>query len=214
MKRLLIAALSVAAMSLAAGTPVLAQGNNPLITVDEFGHGTLQFPGGPLIPTAGVLAPDPGPGGLAAAMTYNLLGPPGLVAGDVFLLEPGSSNAVSDVIRFNPAGTGNPGYPASLLFYSDTADAPDETPAPADTGFPTAFYTNQFVLREVLQVDHHVASYTPTANQPGFVPGFSVSYLLISSVPEPSSLALLSAGGLTFTGLAVVRRRKRAPAGA
>src|SRR6516165_8324985 len=89
------------------GTSTFAD-NNPLITVDERGSGSLLFPGAPPIPTHGVLAVDPGPGGLAAALTYNLLGPPGLVAGDVFLLE---GTVVSDVIRFNPAGTGSAGYP-------------------------------------------------------------------------------------------------------
>jgi hypothetical protein len=185
--------------------------NNPLITVDENGNGALLFPGAPPIPTIGVLAPDPGPGGLAAALTYNLLGPPGLVAGDVFLLEPGTSNSVSDIIRFNPAGTGNPGYPASLVFYSDTADAGLEMPTLADTGFPTAFYTNQLVLREV-GTTNHSATYTPTASQPGFIPGFAVTYQITSSappivpVPEPTTLALFGVGTLGLAGWRLRRR--------
>src|SRR5438128_1507763 len=62
--------------------------NNPLITVDEHGKGTIQFPGGPALPLPGVLAPDPGPGGQPAVLTYNLLGPPALVSGDLLLIEP------------------------------------------------------------------------------------------------------------------------------
>src|SRR5690348_13331829 len=96
--------------------------NVPLITVDENGNGTLLFPGGVPIPTHGVLAADPGPGGLSSVLTYNLLGPPSLVAGDVLLTDGGG---LQDVIRFNPAGTGNPAYPASLLFYSDNLDGFD-----------------------------------------------------------------------------------------
>jgi hypothetical protein len=48
------------------------------------------------------------------------------------------------VIRFNPAGTGNPAYPANLLFYSDNVDSVDssgETPSP-----PTALYTNRVTI--------------------------------------------------------------------
>lgn len=54
-----------------------------------------------------LLAFDPGPGGLASALTYSGLGnPPSLVAGDVLVFEPGIGNTLSDVIRFNPANTG------------------------------------------------------------------------------------------------------------
>src|SRR5262245_19012686 len=119
---------------------------NPLISVDENGNGTLLFPGGQPIPTQGVLMPDPGPGGLSSVLTYNLLGPPALVAGDVLLQEAGGQ--LFDVVRFNPAGTGgNPAYPASLLFYSDNTDGFDalsDTPSP-----PTAFYTNTITIPEV-----------------------------------------------------------------
>src|SRR5690242_11119656 len=98
--------LCLTVLWLAMGGMAYAQGNFPLITVDEKGNGSLLFPGGGPIPTIGVLAPDPGPGGLPAALTYDLLGPPGLVAGDLILLEPGAGvGTISDIIRFNPAGT-------------------------------------------------------------------------------------------------------------
>jgi hypothetical protein len=150
---------------------------------------------------------------LAAALTYNLLGPPSLVAGDLLLLEPGASNAVSDVVRFNPAGTGSPNYPASLVFYSDTADPVGEKPQAADTGLPTAFYTNTFVGREVVGGGpanlNHTFTYTPTAGEPGFIAGFSVTYFIQSSVvvPEPGPIVLgsVSAGA----GLVGVWWRRR-----
>src|SRR5438105_1469877 len=117
----------------APGNELQAQ-NNPTITLPENGMGTIQFPAGPVTPLPGVLAPDPGPGGQSSALTYNLLGPPALVAGDVFLLD---GAGTSDVIRLNPAGTGTPGYPASAVFYSLAGGG-----QLADTGFPSAFYPN------------------------------------------------------------------------
>jgi hypothetical protein len=155
-----------------------------------------------------VLAPDPGPGGLGSVLSYNLLGPPGLVAGDVFLLEPGGG-PISDIIRFNPAGTGSPGYPASLLFYSNDISGG----LLADVGLPTANYTNTVTLTETLTPSGFFG-YTPTAAQPGFVPGFSVSYNFSradAAVPEPASIAMLGTGALAFLGYAR-RRRKRAVA--
>lgn len=144
-------------------------------------------------------------------MTYNLGSPPGLVAGDVLLFEPGLGNTLSDVIRFNPAGTGgNNSYPNALVFYSDTQDS-GEAPAPADTGFPISFYANTVNVRES-GFNTHVATYTPFAGQPGFVQGFTVTYNFVSStaVPEPGPLVL--AGLASVLGLAAVRFRRKAAA--
>ena len=189
-------------------------GGNPTITVDENGNGTIQFPGGPAGALPGVLAPDPGPGGLASALTYNLLGPPGLVAGDLILLEPGGGGLLSEIIRFNPAGTAA-GYPASLVFYSDNADGSDSL---ADKGFPTSLYANNLTAVEVgPEIGPNGFTYTPTANQPGFIPGFGVTYVIrsdLATVPEPSTLALCGLmGTLGAAGAAWKARRKRtAPA--
>lgn len=176
-----------------------AQGNNPLITVFEDGTGSLLFPGGSPIVTTGVLAPDPGPGGLSLALTFNLLGPPGLVAGDLNVFENLSEN-LGDVIRFNPAGTGSAGYPASLVFYSAAGGG-----LLGDTGLPTGAYTNVVFNSESGSED---LFYTPTANQPGFVPGFSVTYHIISgasSVPESGTTITLL--GLGMAGIAFIRRK-------
>ena len=102
-------------LTLAFAGVALAQGGNPFITLTENGYGFLLFPGGSPIVTHGVLAVDPGPGGLPSALTYNLLGPPGLVAGDLHINEI-QGVVGSDIIRFNPAGTGTPGYPGKRGF--------------------------------------------------------------------------------------------------
>ena len=180
---------------------------NPLISVDEHGNGNLLFPGGSPIFTQGTLQPDPGPGGLGSALTYSLLGPPSLVAGDVLVQELISADLVlSEIIRVNPAATGSPGYPASLVFYSDTGDGVD---ALADTGFPTALYTNTATALEVGPEGANGFVYTPTANQPGFVPGFAVSYSITSdgTIPEPATLSLFAiAGGLLIAGKRWIKR--------
>jgi hypothetical protein len=201
--------LSLAVFLLAIGSQAQAQ-NNPLITVDERGNGSIAFPGSLPSTLPGVLAPDPGPGGLSAALTYNLGGPPSLVAGDVLLFEPGIGGAISDQFRFNPAGTGgNPAYPASLVLYSAGGDSL------GDKGFPIdrATYPNTLILTETGPEfgPNGLFAYTPTANQPGFVPGFAVTYNITSdagtAVPEPASLVMV--GTAVLAGLGYAWRRKR-----
>ncbi|MEP6753976.1 MAG: hypothetical protein ABJA67_00630 [Chthonomonadales bacterium] len=184
-------------------------GNNPLITVDENGNGSIQFSGSPPTNMPGVLLADPGPGGLGSALTYNLLGPPSLVAGDLVMTEP-SDGSITDLIRFNPSGTGGQNF-SSLVFYSDNADGVDSL---ADKGFPQSRYTNVvFVTETGPEAGPNGFVYTPTANQPGFVAGFNVTYNIISdpgvSVPEPGSVTLLLGLAVPGTALAFRRLRRR-----
>src|SRR3977135_533208 len=70
------------------------------LTVDENGNALLVTPNTP--PGGfffnGSLQADPGPGGLALALTYNLQGPTSVVAGDVLMQEVGGT-AIQDIVR-------------------------------------------------------------------------------------------------------------------
>ncbi len=142
-------------------------------------------------------AQDPGPGGLALALTYGLLNPPGLTAGDLILQEIGTTFN-SDIIRFNPSQNGG-----SAVFYSDILDGGADL---ADTGFPTALYANNLTVTEVGPEGLNGFSYTPTAGQPGFISGAGgpVTYVIQSdTIPEPASAALFLAGA----GFLLARKR-------
>ena len=177
------------AVLLALGSNAFAQGFSISITLDENGTGHFTNTAGFNAPLPGVLAPDPGPGGLPLALTYDLLNPPGLTSGDVLMLDP--SNATSDIIRFN-APTGSTG---SAVFYSLVGGG-----QLGDTGFPAALYANTATILEG-------ATYTPVQGQPGFVAGAGgpVSYTFISGIPDTATTyALLS---MSLAGLALLRRK-------
>jgi uncharacterized protein (TIGR03437 family) len=133
------------------------------ISVDTLGNASLTGPAG-VSALSSAAAADPGPGGLGSVLTYTLLNPPSLVFGDVQLTGPAG---VSELIRFNAAGTGNPGYLASLLFYSSPADGGGHlvnTPTP-----PATLYPN------VVSVPLGTV-YTPGPGQPGYVASVVTHY--------------------------------------
>lgn len=195
---------SLAGMLLLVGGAASAQQFTVMVTVDENGNGTLTNSAGFFSTLPFSIAPDPGPGGLPAVLTYGLLNPPGLVAGDV-LLQDGIGGPILDVIRFNPQENGG-----SLVFYSDNTDGSDslgDTPGP-----PTALYDNRITIQEIGPEGDNGAFYTPLAGQPGFVTGASgpVTYHFISdSVPEPGSIAMIAGLGVTGSLFAVSRLRRR-----
>jgi hypothetical protein len=164
------------------------------ITIDENGHGLFTNSNGFASALAFTLQNDPGPGGLGNAVTYSLLNPPGLTAGDLVLTE---SGVISDIIRFNPNETCS-GSTGCLGFYSDKSDGVDSL---ADIGFSTALYANNLTFLETGLEGNNGFTYTPLAGQPGFVAGAAgpVTYVIQSdvpsaAVPEPSTILLVGTG--------------------
>lgn len=208
---LLGAGALVAALAVGSGASALDANGNIVISVDENGKGTINgFLGVQTLPSA--LQDDPAPGGLLNVLTYDLLNPPSLVAGDV-LLQDGVGGPVLDVVRFNLSGLSPAVGTGSLVFYSDNIDGFD---ALADTsGPPSTLYSNSITILEVGSEANNGAIYIPSAGQPGFVAGASapVEYIFTSdgvfSVPEPGTwgLMLLGVGAM---GAALRSRRKSA----
>ena len=167
------AAIFVADSSLGGRPPTVVT-----IAVNTLGTGSLNGPEGTLA-LAGSAAADPGPGGLSSVLTYPLLNPPSLVIGDVQLT---GSSGVTELIRFNPAGKGSPGYAASLVYYSNPSDGASHlvnTPTP-----PTTLYPN------VVSVP--VGSvYTPGRGQPGYV-AFIITHYTFAQISCSYSLTLTS----------------------
>jgi hypothetical protein len=190
----------------ASDQPVAQQAFSVSIVVDENGNGRLTNTAGANIALSFALQNDPGPGGLDNVLTYSLVSPPSLTAGDVlFSGEPGLAFG-GDIVRFNPTERCVDGTIGCLVFYSDNIPIADSL---ADTsGPPLDLYPNTTTVLEMGPEGNNFAIYTPLPGQPGFVAGAAgpVTYTLISDVPEPSSLAILVVG---LAGAGLVRRQFR-----
>jgi hypothetical protein len=168
---------------------------NPTFTFPETGQGKLELPNGFVVLLPGVLAPDPGPGGLSSALTFTAHpAEENLVVGDLFLLD--GNGRVSDILRFNP-GAAISGQP--IVFYSN-----DSNGLLADTGLPAGFYANSLTI---LENPSGPTIYTPIAGQPGFEPAsgaLPVTYQIFSTPDDGSTLSLLA---VAIFGIAFVRRK-------
>jgi hypothetical protein len=162
--------------------------------------------------------------------SYRLLDPNGndinnIVLGSVGLCEPGilcnadtlangpvddegntdrrSDNAVWAAIN-NAAGAR---IGTSLTFCSDPGD-----PGGEDVVIPGCtelWATHNLFINEVAPVKGvELTPYTPTANQPGFWPGNTATYDLISDTPEPSSFFLFGTSILGVWGALRMKRRR------
>ena len=166
---LLLSASSIATAGPYTASPGDLVAGNIVNTIDENGHATLNGFLGPQ-PEPFALQNDPGPGGLANVLTYSLLNPPGLTAGDLLINEPG--DGLGDVVRFNPGERCTDGSLGCLVFYSATPpfDSLADTLAP-----PGSFYANRITLAENAAGQ---VIYTPVAGQPGFVAGAGAPVVL------------------------------------
>jgi hypothetical protein len=190
----------------ASDQPVAQQAFSVSIVVDENGNGRATTTAGANIALPFSLQNDPGPGGLDNVLTYSLVSPPGLTAGDVLFSGEAGLAFGGDIVRFNPTERCVDGTIGCLVFYSDNIPIADSL---ADTdGPPLDLYPNTTTVLEMGPEGNNFAVYTPLPGQPGFVAGADgpVTYTLISDVPEPSTLTILAVG---LAGAGLVRRRSR-----
>ena len=187
---LLLATLSLIGVARLSAVP------NPTFTFTENGLGQVELPNGLVIPLPHVLAPDPGPGGLSSALTFNLHPDNPLLPGDLVLRE--VSGTISDVIRFNLGAPLGPPFTVSVVFYSNDSEG-----LLADTGLPTLLQANTVTL---LENNSGPTVYTPVAGQPGFEPGLPVALTYqIFSTPDPGSTVSLFA--VALCGIGLLRRK-------
>jgi len=191
-KILLVASLTSA---MAAATALSQPFPNALWSFNEQGLGL--FNGGTTIGySLGTNRVDPVSG--MSTLWYSVGGPP-VLAGDVVLIEPQTSQ-ISDLIRFDGQG--------GLYFFSDLEPG-ELNPDPADVPqLPAPI--NPVVLNEVGPEGNNGAFYLPGPGMPGFdptgvLPG--LQYQFISDVPEPSSMALLITGA-GLLALKLVRSKR------
>jgi hypothetical protein len=169
-----------------------------ILTFDENGHGNFN---GATLPFS--VGPDPSGGLPVNVLIYTL--PFVVTPGDVGLLEnpvgSGTNLVLSDIVRFYTPTTANT---SEIIFYSDFEIAePDHDIA--DTGLPQS--PNTILIQEIGPENNNGAVWNPVPGQPGSLPtGATISYNIISDVPEPGTLTLATLGGGLL--LAVFKRRQ------
>ena len=192
----LFKAAALAAIITGSTTCAFAQSNITAM-VDEFGHGTYN---GTTLTSGMVRDTISGITTLAYFLPYSP------VSGDVVLIgpEPGNTNAISDVLRFENAGT-NEGF---LFFFSDVSTN-DPADSLADVGLPQLGQLPTIFISEIGPEGNNGAAYLAAVGGPGSLlfPAAPVQYNFISDgvIPEPASLLLGTLGG----GLLLLSNQRR-----
>jgi hypothetical protein len=154
---------------------------------DERGNGSISINGGPIQALNGTLLPDPSNGG-KPALTFLLPGAAGPAGnGDVRIFEDVGQTILGDVLRFTDAAGNLSGATADrMIFYSALGGG-----LLADTGFPANLGAGQLANPVIERADGTFQYRADATNV----------YTVVSEVvPEPSTLALLTLGGIALAG--------------
>jgi len=158
-----------------------------VISFDENGNGDVD--GTPLV--SGIDTPP-----IGHETLYYVLSATFVSTGDVKIMEPGTTDEISDVLRFVNLVTAQQ---ARVYVYSDLPEAGELPPFDlADIGIPTEF---QSIVRSFTEEGtegswnglHYTAS---GSTDPGNLMGGPVNYVFTSDVPEPATLLLLGTAGI------------------
>ncbi len=206
MKQLLKTAVVAGFTLTLSGQVLFGQLTNPVVTIDEFGVGTLN---GTVLPSS--LGPDPS-GGITTSPVLIYTLPFQVIPGDVVLVssnEPANSPnyPISDVVRFWNTTSGNQ---SQIIFYSDFSPT-DPANAPADVGIPSQLLQPIVGVNEIgPESGPNGATYIPSGpGLPGFAPALGLAqYNIISDVPEPGLATLLLSGLGVFFGVHHFRRSR------
>ncbi len=191
---LVVLTLMAGAGGRAKAGPMIGSGDPFNITFDENGNGSISVNGGPVQPLQGSLMPDPTNGGVPA-LTYLL--PQPIVTGTLLIYEDAGKTILGDALRFtDAAGTisGASGAGVRMIFYSALGGG-----MLADTGFPANILTGGPTASIVENADG-TFNYLPGGVGDNQYHGVSQEVSPAVPVPEPSSLALLSLGGVALAG--------------
>jgi hypothetical protein len=153
----------------------------------SWSHGSLVGTSGPgLLPSPGVLLPDPTQAGNPPVLTYFLPLVPGdtVFSGDIRIWDDPGRTILSDVICFTDAAGNIDGSQVAdrMIFYSA-----DHLGALADTGIPANLLPNDG--GGIVENPDGSFEWAPGG-------GGNNVYIGLSDVPEPSSFGLMILGGL------------------
>jgi hypothetical protein len=166
-RRTVVVAVGLLMVGSLGPAPVLA---DIIGTLDENGHGmALVTSTGQMTTFSGANGVDPfDPTSGLTTLIYDIghtIASPEVV-GDVLLVESSGSSIISDLIRFTTDPTSGDDL---LILYSLVEPGIHDL---ADVGIPSSRQTNLLTLPETVGPGGQIGffDYTPTANQPGYIP--------------------------------------------